>query len=385
MRLPSITFRFSILVTLFAGLLSANPRLPRPITRLYFIDPQHWTIEFDLDELRSSGKFPDPADITVGCGESHSSSVPSMQECVKPVEFNTDSGIGLVSSEHIPDLELRPGCTVYVGVKDDNYSNEGVDLPEDIRPNSTLELNIYKTTCSEYIPGGSPVYDDSGHMSIPEGHLYTWDCILSDYEVTSCFTSSTTNGRINGVLTDSHHRPCPSFSVVCFADITKPPLGTATTSQDGSFHLLNLNPTLIHTLRFSFRGYQVDRPVQPFCDESGQVLDLAIQLQLPLTAITQAKQVSVKNAADGRMMVSSGNNGSPVVFTVTDNALQGNGMCEIYTLNGEKIRSLPFVSKGVGTYSIGWEGTDGRGRPVPAGTYLYRISIGGFHTIQERK
>lgn len=75
-------------------------------------------------------------------------------------------------------------------------------------------------------------------------------------------------------------------------------------------------------------------------------------------------------------MSASLGSGKAVVLTVSDNALCGNSACEIFTLKGALLRLIPFVSRGVGTYTLFWDGTDARGGRVPAATYLCRISIG---------
>ncbi|HDL18193.1 MAG TPA: T9SS type A sorting domain-containing protein, partial [Bacteroidetes bacterium] len=55
----------------------------------------------------------------------------------------------------------------------------------------------------------------------------------------------------------------------------------------------------------------------------------------------------------------------------------------IYNLQGELIRTLVNEKKAPGIYRVDWDGLDGRGRSVAAGTYLYRIIAGEFRAAKK--
>jgi hypothetical protein len=51
-------------------------------------------------------------------------------------------------------------------------------------------------------------------------------------------------------------------------------------------------------------------------------------------------------------------------------------MIEIFNTLGQKVRTLLNESKGAGSHSIEWTGTDDAGDPVSTGVYLYRLTAG---------
>lgn len=51
-------------------------------------------------------------------------------------------------------------------------------------------------------------------------------------------------------------------------------------------------------------------------------------------------------------------------------------MIEIFNTLGQKVRTLLNESKGAGSHSIEWTGTDDAGDPVSTGVYLYRVTAG---------
>jgi hypothetical protein len=352
---------FAVLFTI--NLPYANPVAPMPITKACYLDSLHWTIEFNAEELGFYNKIPDQTDmITLGCAKNTSSNIP-MQQCAMPIYLNTDSGSGLIAPQHFPGLKLKPGWTIFIGVKDDDYSNQGPTLPENLQPNTIIELNVTKSTCYDYIGGET---------------AYSYSCTKREYVTTSteCPSYTRGNGRINGVLTDKRKIPLSSFNVFCFSDLRRPPIVSVQTSGNGSFVLGSLDPCPSHILQFRYNNYQIDYTVGPLNSEQQQTLDLSIQLEYPPTGSNEQPTLPAKRSPAVRMLASSGSNGNPIVLAVSDNSLQGKGTCELYALSGEIIRSLSFACLGIGTYTIAWEGTDGKGRQVPAATYLCRITIG---------
>ena len=49
---------------------------------------------------------------------------------------------------------------------------------------------------------------------------------------------------------------------------------------------------------------------------------------------------------------------------------------EVFDEAGRRVRQLLRAELPAGDFSVRWDGTDGSGEPVPAGTYLYRLGLG---------
>ncbi|MCE5269711.1 T9SS type A sorting domain-containing protein [bacterium] len=60
-------------------------------------------------------------------------------------------------------------------------------------------------------------------------------------------------------------------------------------------------------------------------------------------------------------------------------SLEAAGMVrlEVFDLGGRRVATLDAGERAAGTYSVEWDGRDERGRDLPAGVYLYRLSAGG--------
>jgi hypothetical protein len=49
---------------------------------------------------------------------------------------------------------------------------------------------------------------------------------------------------------------------------------------------------------------------------------------------------------------------------------------EVYDIMGRPVVTLVSGRQEPGPYSVTWSGANGRGRPVPAGAYFYRLRVG---------
>ena len=351
---------FLIAVLFAASMLRANPIAPMPITKVNYLDSLHWTIEFDAKQLGINWKkSPQTDSITLGCAADPSGTIP-MQPCARPVRIDTISGSGVITSQHFPSLKLTGGLTIYIGVKNDNYPDRGPKLPPTIQPNTTIELISRSSTCTDYPVPGVP---------------YTYPCTIREYITTVCPPYTPSTGRINGILTNTSLMPLPGIHVLCYNKLTMPPIASTQTMSNGSFIINNLDPCPPHLLEFDFPTYRTDYMVQPQGYDRNS-LDISIQIDYPPTGTKKKLTVPAKKEPAVRLLTSSAGNRKTVVLTVSDDSLQGEGVCELYSLSGEIIRSLPFACLGVGTYTIALDGSDGNGRPIPAAACLCRITIG---------
>jgi flagellar hook assembly protein FlgD len=51
---------------------------------------------------------------------------------------------------------------------------------------------------------------------------------------------------------------------------------------------------------------------------------------------------------------------------------------DVVDVAGRRVRAIPAAGdRGAGTHRIGWDGRDGAGAPVAAGTYFVRMTAGG--------
>jgi hypothetical protein len=51
---------------------------------------------------------------------------------------------------------------------------------------------------------------------------------------------------------------------------------------------------------------------------------------------------------------------------------------DVYDVVGRRVRRLGAAAMGVGPHVVSWDGTDGAGRPVSSGVYLYVFEAGGY-------
>jgi len=56
---------------------------------------------------------------------------------------------------------------------------------------------------------------------------------------------------------------------------------------------------------------------------------------------------------------------------------------EVFNLLGQKVQTLVDTEMSAGSYTVSWDGTDGSGKPVATGVYLYRFQAGEH--IQTKK
>lgn len=75
-----------------------------------------------------------------------SSSIP-LYTTTLPIQINIDSGTGLLTSTHYPDVKLKKRLTIYIGFKNDDFPVKGPTLPDLLRPNTTFELATISSTC----------------------------------------------------------------------------------------------------------------------------------------------------------------------------------------------------------------------------------------------
>lgn len=55
---------------------------------------------------------------------------------------------------------------------------------------------------------------------------------------------------------------------------------------------------------------------------------------------------------------------------------------KVYDLSGREVTMLVTGSQTSGLHHVNWDGTDGSGRPVSSGVYIYRLQAGAFKASQ---
>ena len=56
---------------------------------------------------------------------------------------------------------------------------------------------------------------------------------------------------------------------------------------------------------------------------------------------------------------------------------------EVFDLRGVRVRTLAHGPHAPGNYSVTWDGTDGRSRPMSSGVYFYRLKASGFTSTRK--
>jgi hypothetical protein len=64
-----------------------------------------------------------------------------------------------------------------------------------------------------------------------------------------------------------------------------------------------------------------------------------------------------------------------ISFTVPEDA-SGRVELAVYSLRGQRVRTLVSDTKAPGRYTVAWNGRDDAGRALPSGVYLYRLTAG---------
>ncbi len=54
----------------------------------------------------------------------------------------------------------------------------------------------------------------------------------------------------------------------------------------------------------------------------------------------------------------------------------------VYTIDGGRVTTLVQERRGAGPHQVVWQGRDSGGRPVPSGTYFYRLDVDGRVTTK---
>jgi hypothetical protein len=66
-----------------------------------------------------------------------------------------------------------------------------------------------------------------------------------------------------------------------------------------------------------------------------------------------------------------------------DLAKAGHVTLKIYNVQGQVVRTLVDENREVGSYSVLWNGTDGAGRKVASGVYVYTLKVNGFEASKK--
>ncbi len=65
-----------------------------------------------------------------------------------------------------------------------------------------------------------------------------------------------------------------------------------------------------------------------------------------------------------------------ITFTISEETV-GRVELAVFTVRGQRVRTLVTGPKTPGTYTVSWDGRNDRGESLPSGLYLYRLTSGG--------
>ena len=114
-------------------------------------------------------------------------------------------------------------------------------------------------------------------------------------------------------------------------------------------------------------------------DASGYASGYAVQAFLPTTTDAPAPPVAWRF----QLHSSTPNPFNPVTTIRFELDRAGPARVEIFDLAGRLVRTLTQGQREAGLFGIVWDGTDGRGRRVPSGTYLMRLESTGRTATQK--
>lgn len=345
---------------------SANPIYPDDVPVLAEIqvtDSLHWNVEVDCSMGRGwILTYPCSTDtFWLFCQQSNT--LPpndSMRRPVIPEVFDAN-GIAVLTPQHFPGLKLKRNGYLFLQMR-----RLGA-----VMYNWSTQITTYQTSQQSIVGGLHDVCCEYG----PTGCIFV--CPKLGYQYSFCSSIGIQNNRALGSIT-GHVRGADSqlLTNIRVNVTTIPASGTAldTTNGSGQFSFSSLDRCHTYLLRFTDTAGTLlyDTTVGPLTIIMGGTLTVEILLNYtPNTSISL--HTDTRAVAGSVRLLSPKINGQiPMAFSGN---FAGQGTVDIFSVNGSLVRSLSFDCRGPGTYTVRWDGRTGQGRPVPAGTYVCRVTF----------
>ena len=333
---------------------------PPPLSEIQIIDTLHWTVEVDAKNAGFySIKKPFSTDtFTLNCYTPRSwydtSYRDSMRSCVIPEQADS-SGIILLTPQHFPNLKLRKGCIVVLGMKKQTSYYQEANIPLTLPSQSSLIFINTGIWCNPYYLGGC--YGSK---------------IILNYKEKDCPSLGTMNSDAVGSISGKIMRKdsIPMKGVIVHSTNSK---DTSTTDSLGQYNLYGFDTchTYFLTITNSLGRKIADTVIGPLKVTMRKTLTTNVLFpRLNITAVLPSTKL-LPTHRDLRFLPSTNGN---IILTISGTT-SGIGIIDIFSTTGKKIRELPFKWNDSGTYSIRWDGNSGQGKPVGMGNYICRLQI----------
>jgi hypothetical protein len=338
---------------------SANPVDPSYypfLSEIQVTDSLHWNVEVDQSHMPV---VPCPCatdTFKLFCGQS--SSTPPADSMRRPVihEVFDANGIAVLTPQHFPGLKLKKGSYVFLQTRYSTYTYTtytwSTQIPTYLTSQQSIVGGLY-----QYCGGCEPVLG---------------------YKVSYCPSIGIQNNKALGSIT-GHVRGADSqlLTNIRVNVTTNPASGTApldTTNGSGLFSFSSLDRCHTYYLRFTDTAGTLisDTTIGPLTIIMGGTITVEVVLKDgPITKISHPKNI-LRTEGSVRLLSPKIHGQIPMAFS---GAFSGQGTIDLFSATGSLIRSIVFDCRGPGTYTVLWDGRNGLGRPVPAGTYVCRVTL----------
>ncbi|MBN1576577.1 MAG: hypothetical protein JW913_08495 [Chitinispirillaceae bacterium] len=364
--------RIVFILPALARLCPANPLPPIPvITEIQAIDPLHWSIEMDITPMGLPTSSPGTTDsITLYCAAPKMNDVhdDSLKTCVQPVEY-TDQGLALLTEKHFPGQELEKGSVIHFGVSGTSM-RDCLEITEDFSPQTSI-IRTFERKCCEYF------YTDTAAVC----RSY---CDAPVYRISTCpspgFPNYDVLGSIGGKVLGGNGDALAKINIYCTSSESGRKRASAATNADGAFSL-RVDTCGAYLLRFYDAGGESisDTVIGPLQFSNTNLISLEeVKLGYVPTSVSSGRRgLPGSSSSSIRIFPSYDTRGRSIVLTISGNTpAAAKGVCEIISLDGAMVRSLPFAFSGPGTYAIAWDGTGAMSGSTAPATYICRVRIG---------